>query len=82
MNEKDMEVIGVIAKALNIKGHNLTLDSSPENVEDWDSLGHLGILVDLDKFFDGKVGGIKEMATADSVGRILQLLRDNSLLYS
>lgn len=76
----DNDVLEIIRKALNPKNQKITFDSSSDNVEEWDSLGHLGILVDLDKVFDNKVGQINEMAAAGSVKKILQLLRDNSLI--
>jgi len=78
MNDND--VLEIIRKALNPKKQKITLDSSSDNVEEWDSLGHLGILVDLDKVFVKKVGRINEMAAAGSVKKILQLLKDNSLI--
>ena len=58
----------------------ITFDSSVKNVEEWDSLGHLSILVALDKRFGGKVANIREMSSADSVNKIIQLLKDNSLV--
>jgi len=73
-------VIGVIQNALELEETNLTIDSSAEDTEEWDSLGHLGILVALDELFDGKVGGIDEMATADSIRKILEILKANSLI--
>lgn len=76
----DNDVLEIIRKALNPKQQKITLDSTSDNVEEWDSLGHLGILVALDKVFDKKVGRISEMASAGSVKKILQLLKDNSLI--
>lgn len=77
-NEK--EVLEIIGKALNFKGKALSLDSSINNVEEWDSLGHLGILSALDKLYNGKIAPIKEMAAADSVEKILQILKKNSFI--
>jgi len=76
---KDEEILAVIQDALKVKGKQLSLDSSMENVEEWDSLGHLGILVALDKFFEGKVAGINDLVAADSVRKVLQILKANSL---
>jgi len=76
----DNDVLEVIRRALNPKNAQITFDSSMDNVEEWDSLGHLSILVALDKVFDKKVGQIKEMASANSIKKILQLLKDNSLI--
>ena len=77
---KDEEILAVIQDTLKVKGKQLSLDSSMENVEEWDSLGHLGILVALDKFFEGKVAGINDLVAADSVRKVMQVLKANSLM--
>jgi len=76
----EMDVLEIIQKTLNINKKNLTVESSMRDVEEWDSLGHLGILSALDKLFSGKVANIKDMATADSIRKILQILKDESLI--
>ena len=78
--ENEQNVVEVIHNALNLKDKTLTLESRMNAVEEWDSLGHLGILSALDKFFDGRIAAIKEMAGADSVKKILGILKDNSLI--
>ncbi len=77
----EQEVLEIIRKVLKLKDSNaLSLNSGIDNLEEWDSLGHLGILSALDKFFNGKIAPIKEMASADSVEKILKILRKHSLL--
>ena len=76
----EKEILKVIQKALNLNEGILTVDTGIGDVEEWDSLGHLGILAALDKFFNGKVGSIREIATAKSVRQILQILKKNSLM--
>lgn len=76
----EKEVLETIQNALDLKGECITVDSSMNNVEEWDSLGHVTILVALDCVFNGKVGSIREMATANSVQGIIQILKDNSLI--
>jgi len=78
MNEN--EIIKIIAKTLNIAESSINMDSSADNVDEWDSLGHLGVLVALDKAFDGKLAGIPAMATADSVSKIFSVLKENSFI--
>lgn len=80
INVNGEEVIRVIEDALQLEKGGLNINSSTANVEGWDSLGHLSILIALDKLFDGKVAGIADMATADSVSKIIQVLKDNSLI--
>jgi len=76
----ESDVLAIVRKALTPADQKITIDSTSDNVEGWDSLAHLTILVDLDKVFSNKVGKINEMASASSVKGILQLLKDNSLL--
>ena len=76
----EQEVLEIIRKALNLQEGALTLESSINNIEEWDSLGHLGILSALDKFFSGKIAPIKEIGAADSVSKVLQLLEKHSLI--
>ena len=74
------ETIAVLENALELEETHLTIDSSADDFEEWDSLGHLAILVALDELFSGKIGDIEEMATANSVKKIIRLLKDNSLI--
>jgi len=74
------ELIGIIENALELDGNCLTIDSTSDDWEEWDSLGHLSVLVALDEFFHGKIADIEEMSTANSVKKILQILDDHSLV--
>jgi len=74
------EVIEIIENALEPEGNSLTIDSTSDDLEEWDSLGHLSILVALDEYFHGKIANIEEMATANSVKKILRILDHHSLV--
>ena len=76
----EKEVLDLIEKALKLGSGKLTVDSSSASVEEWDSLGHLSVLMALDKFFEGKAAGVKGLASADSVKEIIKLLKENSLI--
>lgn len=76
----EKEVLNAIQKALNIDEKLITLESLALDVNEWDSLGQLGILNALDELFAGRIASIKEMANADSVRKILQILKNNSLI--
>ena len=78
LDEKSIAIL--IAKALKIESNLISINSSAENVEEWDSLGHLSILQALDQHFDGKAANLKELASTNSVKDILSLLKKNSLL--
>lgn len=73
-------IIVVIEKALELKPGFLGESTHAEDVENWDSLGQLNILVALDELFDGKIADISEMAEADSIPKIINLLTQHSLL--
>ena len=72
-------VMEIIEKALELKPGILKEDSSSESIEDWDSLGQLVILVALDKHFKGKISSLSEIADANSVPKILTILKKNSI---
>jgi len=76
----EKEVLEIIQKALNLNGNLMTFESLSGDTIEWDSLGHLSILVSLDKVLEGKIASIKEMATANSVRKIINILKDNSLI--
>jgi len=69
----------IIEKALELKPGILKEDSDSERVEDWDSLGQLSILVALDKHFEGRISSLSEIADANSVSKILTVLKKNSI---
>lgn len=74
------EVIAVIEKALEMKPGLLGENTRAEEVEMWDSVGQLSILVALDKLFEGKIANINEMAEADSMPKILNILKCHELI--
>jgi len=49
-------------------------------IEEWDSLGHLEVLIKIDKETKGKATKIKNLSSADSVEKIFEILKKNKLL--
>jgi hypothetical protein len=76
----ESDVIALVENALEIKPGLLGADTRAEQIESWDSLGQLSILVALDKLFDGRIASITDMAEADSIPKILDILRQHSLI--
>lgn len=68
---KKEQVIRIISKALGVKVNE---KSKTNNIEKWDSLGHLQILAALDNYTKGKSSKIKELSEAFSVKEIIRLL--------
>ena len=76
----EQDAIDVIEKALDTPPGTVNLDTNAESLTEWDSLGHLSILTALDNLFEGKVAGIDGIGDADSVSKVLDALRQNSLV--
>ena len=69
------ELLNLIAKALKVDEKKITLDTKSESLDEWDSLGHLNILVQLDKPTDGKPSEISELEEANSVSDFKSILK-------
>ena len=78
LGEKD--VLAAIQDALGLEAGQLTLESTTQDIKEWDSIGHLGVLTKLDKLFDGRIAAIQELADADSLQKIVATLREHSLI--
>ena len=76
----EQDVLTAIESALELDSRSINMEAVSEDVKGWDSLGHLSILAALDSLFEGRVTEIDEIATADSVPKILVALRQHSLL--
>ena len=74
------QVITCISKALKVPGSKVKDSSTDKDFERWDSLGHLEILMNLDKALKGKAIKINDLAQAHSVKKILLVLKKNNLL--
>ena len=74
------QVLEAITQVLELKNGELQKTSALGDFDSWDSLGHLDILSTLDNLFNGQLGSVSEMASADSVDKILDALRANSLI--
>ena len=78
--KKERDVYVEISKILKIKIDVLKDSKNLSKIEEWDSLNHLNILIKLDQMFNNKVSLIPEMGKADSVKKILKLLKKNNLI--
>lgn len=75
-----LRVREVVADALRLPKERVEDASSMENVSEWDSFGHLNILVALNKRFDGKAKGVPGLAKATSVKKIAALLQEHGVI--
>ena len=74
------KVTSTIEKALELSTGTITINSSIENTEKWDSLGQLSILSALDELFNGKIADIPEIASTSSVKSLIDILKANNLI--
>ena len=74
------EVFNCIAKALKINLKKINIDSNSDNIENWDSLGQLNIMIELDKKLKGKTFKIDKIANAYSSKKLIKLLKSKKLL--
>ena len=66
--------------ALELDAGAVTIESSSDNTDGWDSLGHIMILDALDDATTGKSADIEELIEATSVASLVDVLTDKGLL--
>ena len=80
-NPSKATVLACIEKALDLPIGSLGETSNSTEFNNWDSLGQVDIIMALDILFGGKVNMIPEMADANSVPDILDILKRYLLLF-
>lgn len=68
----------IMASALELPVDAITESSTMEDVEEWDSLGHVHIMVALEQAFDLYMD-VDDFAELDSVPAILQYLESENV---
>ena len=73
MIEQD-SLLEVIADGLEVDVSDISIDTKASDIEDWDSLGHLNLLMKLDEAFGDISEKVPELASASSVKEIYELV--------
>ena len=73
------QLLKTVQSALELK-RDVTIEDSVDTLKGWDSVGHLAILVAVDRALDGKASEIKGLVQCQSVKSLCQVLRENRLL--
>lgn len=68
------QLILEIAQALEVEASSLTVETTSEQVETWDSLGQISILARLDDLLDNVTERLPKLAEASSVKEIADIL--------
>lgn len=76
---KTRELLRTIQAALEAD-RNILLEDTPDTIKEWDSLGHLAILVSIDKKLGGRASKIKKLATCSSAKDFVVVLKKHGLL--
>ena len=72
------KIIEIVEAALELSPGTVNADSTTESLDAWDSLGHISILVSLDKELGDISERQPEVATAKSIQEIFELaIRDH-----
>lgn len=66
------KLLNILCKELNRK--NITLNSKIKDIEEWDSIAHLKILMEFERIYGSKIHKYKELLTAKTVKKILEIL--------
>ena len=59
---------------------NINLDSSSDNIDEWDSMSQVLITSEISELTDGKSDDIEELFEATSVKAIIDLLKNSNLI--
>tara|TARA_B110000503_G_C7004310_1_gene352893 strand:- start:133 stop:375 length:243 start_codon:yes stop_codon:yes gene_type:complete len=73
------KLIKLITKSLKISSDEITINSKVNEIEEWDSLGHVTIMFAIDKETKGKASKIVALNEAQSIKGIYTLLKKNNL---
>lgn len=75
----EKKLINLVSKALKIQAKKLSINSRIDEIEEWDSLGHLAVFFSIDKETKGKASKIKKLAESKSIKHIFDQLKKNKL---
>ena len=73
------KLLEIISEATETEFKEININSSMDNLDGWDSLGHLLIISKLDEITDGKASEINTLADCKSVKDLIESLSSKSL---
>ena len=71
------EFLVCVAEALEIELEHISLETTADDLDEWDSLGHLTILFALDKASGGKASNIDSLSGMTKLDDIFRALSVN-----
>lgn len=76
--QNETKLYNLLARVLEVSVENINDQSSPDNIENWDSFNGLMIATDLEKEFDVHFS-IEEVVSVKKVADIKQNLRNHAV---
>lgn len=73
------KLLKLISKSLKISTSNISIKSKINEIEEWDSLGHVTVMFAIDKETKGKASKISALNNSKSIKDIYSLLKKNNL---
>ena len=70
----------LVSKSLDVKISKISISLKLNEIEEWDSIGHLTILTNLEKATKGKSLKIKGLGSQKSLKKIWNTLKKNALV--
>ena len=70
----EKQIIELISRAFEIESSEISIESTSYDIDEWDSLGHLSVLQELDIEFDDITERVPELASVSSVKEIVDLV--------
>ena len=74
IEEIEQSVIGVFKNTLNDQSLEIKRETTADDVEGWDSITHLDLIVSVEKTFDIEINGFDVMGLKD-VGDLIDLVQ-------
>lgn len=74
------DLTAMVAEALELQPGSISSETSQEDVEEWDSLGHIAILSLLDETFDDITESVPELMETTSIPALVELLKSQGCI--
>jgi acyl carrier protein len=78
LETKQARVEEIIATMFNVPADTVTLTSSPSTIEDWDSMGYLMLVLELEQEFGVQLAP-EDVETLTDVQSILNLIQSKNI---
>lgn len=77
----EQKLVELFSNILKIKKNKININTlNLNNTEQWDSINHLNLMVEIDTKLNGKAKNIPELATAHSLKKICAILKKHKLM--